>query len=212
MKMRHFYHCAVLSPRWRSIAAGHAEAMVAAGLDIPVTVGLIGPRERRDAAMRWFEDNMPGVDSFEERDEGWEHVTLNQVHEWARSTPGGLVLYCHTKGTHTVTELNDAWRRCMTRLVVGRWRECAGLLRNFSYDLVGTHWMDPGGTPLDPEIPYFCGNFWWAKTDYLAGLPALGNPHNRFEAELWIGRGAPFAYDLDPGGANEAHCMQWTVK
>lgn len=207
--MRHFYHCAVLSPRWIAIAAAHADALAAAGLKIPMTVGLIGPAAECGRAARWFENHFPGVDSFEEAESGWEHMTLRRAHYWAKGNPHGLVLYCHTKGTHTPTMINDSWRECMTRVVVGRWHECTGTLRHFGYDLAGTHWMDPGGTPLDPDAPYFCGNFWWATGDYLAGLPELRNDENRFEAELWIGRGAPFVYDPVPGTASEGHCMRW---
>ena len=136
-----------------------------------MTVGLIGPPKQSQACHAVVRNHFPGVDSFEEVASG-STPDSRQVRYWAKDNPHGLVLYCHTKGTHTPTMLNDAWRECMTRVVVGGWRTCTGALRHFSYDLAGTHWMDPGGTPLDPAAPYF-SNTGGPAAGYLAELPEL---------------------------------------
>lgn len=201
--MRHFYHCAVGLPQWRVVAACHADGLAAGSLAIPTTVGLVGDAEARREARAWFQRNLPCVDSFVERDAGWEHSTLSAVRSWAAVNDPGAVLYMHAKGSYHVTELNQAWRECMTEVLVGRWRECLEIIRRGG-DVVGSHWFGLDAT--DAPFPHFAGNFWWASSAYVAGLPEPGPVHDRYSAEAWIGMNDPFFRDLSPGHPWHGHC------
>jgi hypothetical protein len=44
-----------------------------------------------------------------EADEGWEQVTLNKLRDFCQ-TDDGAVLYAHTKGAWSQTELARVWR------------------------------------------------------------------------------------------------------
>jgi hypothetical protein len=203
--MRHFYHATVSLKTWRDVAACHAEALAAGGLAIPTTIGLTGPANLRSEAAPWFEKHMPYVDSFVEQDTGWEHITLAAAREWAMDHARGYVLYAHAKGSYHVREITAAWRECMMQVVAGRWQECVGLLRQGN-DVVGAHWVTDD---VVAGWPYPCGNFWWARAEYLAGLPVPGPAEDRYSAEAWIGMGTPFYRDLRPGRPLEGHCFEF---
>jgi hypothetical protein len=82
--------------------------------------------------------------------------------------------------------------------------ECGGEGKAGGFDAVGCHWLTaeqfsswapqefPDGTP------FFGGNFWMARCDYLRGLPEPST-RSRFDAERWIGLGDPRVLDLRPG-------------
>ena len=82
--------------------------------------------------------------------------------------------------------------------------ECGGEGKVGGFDAVGCHWLTaeqfsswapqefPDGTP------FFGGNFWIARCDYLRTLPEPST-RSRFDAERWIGLGDPRVLDLNPG-------------
>lgn len=130
---------------------------------------------------------------------GWEQVTLRAVREYAR-THDGAVLYAHTKGAHDTSDFRVRWRRSMCRRVVGNWRENLAMLDE--YDAVGCHWLTPGQYPSYVTTPFFGGNYWMARCDYLRTLPECST-ESRFDAERWIGLGNPKVFDLLPGWPGE---------
>lgn len=205
--MRHFYHLYCGLP-WEGIAREHVQALHDSGASWQVTVGLVGPASARHEAWSWFRREIADV-TFTEADEGWEQVTLRELHRWAiEASPGQPVLYAHAKGVTHRTDtpvpglLGTVWRQSMTALLVGRWRACITALD--SYDAVGCHWSTPEAYPGYIEIPFFGGNFWWAESGFLAGLPPVLDG-DRHEAETWIGRGRPRVLDLRPGWPDLAH-------
>ena len=131
-----------------------------------------------------------------------KEVSLLESEEWA-------VCYHHSKGaTHTSTNShNTSWRRCMERHVISDWRACVSALSS-GYDAAGAHYLRPPVTP--PAQHIFAGNFFWARSRFLASLPALYERErikvsgvdaleSRFEAEVYIGNGGGFkVYDLHP--------------
>jgi hypothetical protein len=139
-----------------------------------------------------------------EADSGFEQVTLAKVREYAQEHDGG-VLYAHTKGAQDVTDFRAKWRRSMTQLVVSDWRINLAHLERF--DAVGCHWLTREGYPgfeqeFPDGVPFFGGNFWIARCDYLRTLPEPST-RSRFDAERWIGLGAPRVLDLAPGWPSE---------
>lgn len=204
--VRHYYHVWAAGA-WECPVEEHLTALAAAGLRAGMVIGLAGPAgDRRTArktiTRRLSELGLPAPLRWAEADEGWEQVTLGQVHLDVHQVPSEYpVLYAHTKGAHNNSETNAAWRRSMTRRLVSGWRQCAKLLDD-GYDTVGCHWITPEDECPYPDqtvdSPFYGGNFWWASSSYLATLPEPWKAA-RHDAEAWVGLGAPCAYDLLPG-------------
>lgn len=184
----HFYH-AYANAAWRVPAGEHLAAVSCVPGDR--FLGVVGAPGRRAGLAREV-----GWPVAAEADTGWEQVTLRALHAWARSQPSARpVLYAHTKAaTHDEAAYGHWWRRAMTHYCVAGWEACVAALAN-GYDAVGCHWLAPG---------FFAGNFWWATAGYLASLRPPGEG-DRYEAEAWIGMGAPHALDLNPGPPEPAH-------
>jgi hypothetical protein len=204
----HFYHCWTPGS-WTEPVLEHVDALVEADFRGPVYLGLVGAKFWRDAARDAFDPLDVGhacmmhaerVRVAAEADEGFEQVTLRAVREYALEHDGA-VCYAHTKGAADATEFRKAWRRSMTRLVVSDWQVNLAHLDHF--DAVGCHWLTREGFPgFEQEFPdgtpFFGGNFWMARCDYLRTLPEPST-RSRFDAERWIGLGEPEVLDLNPG-------------
>jgi GR25 family glycosyltransferase involved in LPS biosynthesis len=127
----------------------------------------------------------------------YEIPTIHLLHEFSKKNSGNI-LYLHTKGTgHSkdAQNIND-WIDMMLFFLVEQWPVALHELE--SCDTVGCnyHNQDSSRAP-----PHFSGNFWWAKTDYLAKLPKCGP--NKFDAEFWLHLENPkFKCLHDTGGMN----------
>lgn len=125
-----------------------------------------------------------------------EIPTLVDLHKWATDNPHCAVLYHHTKGVSTPGA--DRWRKRMENHMVWNWKDCVQRLG--MYEAVGCHWLTPEQNPGSVTSPFFGGNFWWARSEYVSRLPLLPPDtwENRYEAESWIGRGIPRPTIFDP--------------
>lgn len=197
MELAHYFHI-YAAGAWQKPLQEHADALSQAGWENPVHIGVIGPPAAREVAIeaamaRW------SLFCGTEADEGYEQLTLDAVRDYALGHDGA-VLYCHTKGAADPTDFNARWRRSMTKRLVLPWRENLAALEE--YDIVGSHWLTPAVTPEGGEfadgLPFFGGNFWMARCDYLRTLPECPL-ENRWQAEHWIGMGTPRVLDLLPG-------------
>lgn len=202
--IRHAYHVYAGGTAWRDAVQVHLDALLAselaANLDT-LHAGLVGPPAARAEALDMLAAALP-VTVLATADDGWEQVTLHQVHQHAQGPwAGDLVLYAHTKGAHDPSAINTAWRASMTYWNVVRWREAVGHLS--VADAAGCHWIVDGHR-------FFGGNYWWAAADYLATLPPL-SMSDRWCAEWWIGENpAVRPYDMVPGWpAHERFTTQW---
>lgn len=118
-----------------------------------------------------------------------ELPTLCELQKWLPGHEGWAVGYTHTKAASYAGNAGySAWRRCQDRVVIWNWQQCVKDLEG-GYDCVGAHWLTPQQYPALMATPYFGGNAWWAKSDYLSILPTL-SPHGptRHEAEAFIGK------------------------
>lgn len=116
----------------------------------------------------------------------YEYPTLRWAWEQARARSAHLVCYAHTKSAskddRRHRRYGEAWRRVMAHWTIERWREAATAL--VDAELAG---------PLLASAPYphYSGNFWWARSEYLARLaapapdPAHGAAAARLNAEIW---------------------------
>lgn len=131
-----------------------------------------------------------------------EQPTLHFMRKWAMNHPDWYVLYQHIKGAlHPGNITWQAWRRCMQNVVVNHWQTCVGDLDS-GCDTVGAHYMTPEkyGQHL-VSVPYWGGNFWWAKSNFIQTLPPIADTAkerlNFYDAEAWIGRGTRRAVAKD---------------
>jgi hypothetical protein len=124
-----------------------------------------------------------------------EGPTLQMVHDWARDNPDGAALYFHTKA---VSRHNDGvktrWRHVMAKHVIGDWGRCLDDLA--VADMCGVAWH------TQPGMPYFAGNFWMARCDWIRHLQPIEEYRTRhgwgfqfcsqgwrarMYAETWVG-------------------------
>jgi hypothetical protein len=187
----HFYHCWA-DGEWVPAADEHITALASSGFRADrVFVGLVGGAIARERAHQYLEAGLSqfGPVSFIHAIEGYEQVTLTALRDWCRAhnDPSAAVLYAHTKGAYNVTAVTIEHRRIMTGKVAGHWRHALDTLNG--HDTAGCFW--------EPANPHYVGNFWWARTDYLADLPAPPVA-NRHQAETWIAVGDPTACELNP--------------
>lgn len=141
--------------------------------------------------------------------------------------PGWAILYLHCKGVswppgRVGWQERQAWRRCMMKAVVWRWRECIEALKS-GCDMAGAHWLTKEAFPNNAAAlprPIWGGNFWWAKSEYLAQLPDLlsleQNMHlgwrYRFQAEQWPTSGRmPRVLDLASHWPGLTSCLAGSV-
>ena len=79
-------------------------------------------------------------------------------------------------------------KECINRLVLGDTEHTP------PSDLVGINWQEQTSMGYHP---HYSGGFWWAKSNYVAGLSDeyLDHP-NRYWREFWIGTGDPVVSNL----------------
>ena len=117
-----------------------------------------------------------------------ELPTMKLMQDYCRANPDHLICYVHTKGViHNGAPVYEAWRKCMERVVIGMWRECARDLE-LGYDSAGAHWLIPWQFPFIGPVPYWGGNFFWATAKHLNKLPEIDINADRYQAEVWIGK------------------------
>lgn len=140
-----------------------------------------------------------------------ELPTLHRMQAWLPPGEEWAVCYWHAKGvTHANDALCRAWRQCMERATIVRWRRCERDLQQ-GYDSVGAHWLTREEYGSCVNTFFWGGNFWWAKSSFLANLPRLlANSTCRdhdYQAETWIGTGArPRIRDYAPHWPNLDKC------
>lgn len=204
-----FYHCLFhygtpprLLPNALAIVHEQMSALKDSGLTEAcdeMVVGCNGGDESVPVARRILPEKarviMHGLESRS------ENLTLVELHKWAKSHPGWVILYFHTKGvTHTpgseYHHIAGLWRRTMMKDLVTGWKQCVGDLRTGS-DIACSCWewgMADGTQHIPP------GNFLWVRSDFVATLPSMflrgqiqksgiSSVESRFEAEVFWGNG-----------------------
>ena len=203
MRLTHFYHV-FADGDWEIPATEHFEELALSGLLDNLDnlfLGVVGTSENRAKVKR----ELPGVVTVE-ADTGWEQVTLNKLHEFSQ-TDDGVVLYAHTKGAWSRDELARVWRVSMTHDVVTRWRECVYALEKVQ--AAGPFWLRSDMPEHSEHRHFFGGNFWWARSNYVAALDPVGN-NDRYQAEGWIGLGSPVVKVMREGLATWGNFWQPT--
>lgn len=193
--MAHFYHVWA-DGDWEPPSREHVDALGQAAFPDSLYIGITGTPENRDAVRDWFHSRLGEITIVAEADSGFEQVTLEALHAWAKEQDFGVpVLYAHTKGSYHPDVQQELWRQNMTHHLVANWRDRVAELESGAFDVVGCHWWVRGYR--DVPSPVFAGNFWWATCGYITGLPAVGQDE-RHDAEFWIGLNNPRMKALCP--------------
>jgi hypothetical protein len=122
----------------------------------------------------------------------FEKPAMFAIENFAKENEG-YVLYLHSKGVSSPNDITKAkWRRLMLKQLVDNWESCINQLAD--YDVIGVNWRETH------PIAHFCGNFWYASTQYLRKLADFeqyyDNPRyriwdsitaKRLGCEFWIG-------------------------
>jgi hypothetical protein len=101
----------------------------------------------------------------------YELPTLNKLLKFSKENDGYNILYFHTKGvTHKddSTSVQD-WRRYMDYWNITRWKDAIKVLK--TYNVYGVNLVS--FKQFHNSQPYYSGNFWWSKSEYLNTLHYL---------------------------------------
>jgi hypothetical protein len=192
----HFYHCWV-DGDWEEPVQEHLAALEAARIPFRTRyVVLVGHEDRRMNAWEWyFKRGWRRHDA----DSGHQEVTINLIRRFAIEYRGVNVFYAHDKAAwhRGPDDIHVAWRRNLTEYTIARWRECVNALG--THDIAGPYWLTRENFPNNPDVdtPFFGGNYWWARSDYLRTLPVCTSEKHT-DAERWIGLGTPTVFSQDP--------------
>lgn len=201
--LRHYWHVYVGAPgtAWQDAVDDHLEALKNGTEHITeCVVGIVGPEHRRILAAERIDSafdklHLRAIKFYE--DEGFEQQTIMRLRAWVHGHNKDIpVLYTHTKGANDSSEINVAWRRSMEWHLVTGLGYALDKLKDV--DAVGCHWLTRADWPTKVKSPFFGGNYWLARSNYLRTLPEVSH-RTRHDAESWIGLNRPKVHDLLPG-------------
>ncbi|MCW1912908.1 class I SAM-dependent methyltransferase [Luteolibacter sp. GHJ8] len=192
-----FIHVAAVN-HWREILTSQLRKLRQSGLldeTTKIHVGLVGAGRTTAAEVESFSDKIEIL--YDDKDLGaFEFPTLIALQNFCDGFEGD-VWYLHTKGSVNLRDNQHSWRSRMEDFVIFKHRLARAKLEQ-GYVAAG------GFANPDPRwhVP---GNFWWARSDYVRGLPRLADfdLQNRYEAERWIAcTGPEDIYFHDSGDSN----------
>ena len=206
-KIYHFYHV-YADGVWQPMLDDHIHILKKYNLYENLSffgVGIVGSKPNIQLVKTFLEEKNINYNLvFESGDaceNQYEQETLDQIKEFCQDNEG-FVLYTHTKGAANNFEVHRRWRKSMNYYNVVKWRDA--ILHLEENDITGCHWLTPEKDGPQVTSPFFGGNFWWARTDY---INTLNKPkrNTRWDAEGWIGEGLNIkAYDMCPGWPSPA--------
>lgn len=129
--------------------------------------------------------NLRAEYSLEENEGWWEMRTIRTLWQDAiahhnTSTEAYPILYIHSKGALTENHCTHLWREYMQAFLIEDYRNCMDTLMWHGYDTCGVDLNPFGGL-------HYSGNFWWARSDYIAALPDPQASRDRWAGEprMW---------------------------
>ena len=143
----------------------------------------------------------------------FEIPTINKIKQFSELNPNCKVLYVHTKGVSfndDYQEENDWINMMLYFLTKPRLNLDDYDTIGCNYTIDGRNYYQDGTTSLAP--PHYSGNFWWAKTNYLASLPLISeNAVNKNDAEYWLHKNNPKYYELHHSGIDH-YLERYTIE
>lgn len=206
-----FYHIGVLG-RWESIFHDQISLLKSSGLykkTSKIFVGIAGEKVN-------IIDEKTQIAAIDPVLQNGEICTLRFMHEFCQSVDPCKIWYIHTKGARFTNDFEvhvipyvELWRKYMEYFNIEKHEDCIQALDE--YDICGTE-LRGSGTDFYPEFPmHYCGNFWWANSEYIKNLTGIFTNtslyqmglHTRHLAECdFLARGNPkaknfFNFDFD---------------
>lgn len=188
-----FFHC-YAAGRWREPTHEFLDALVESAFPGPLFLGLVGSSDQRELAVAEIRERFP-AQLVAEATAGVEDVTLRSLHEYAIANPGGVVIYCHSKGA------SHQERRGVAGTPVAPVARPSGpslseFRRHVEYGLVREreHWLRALlSGEYDLVVANRTWNFWAASCKWAASRPPLPplQRRNRGLARDWITTPAP---------------------
>jgi len=181
-----FYHIAQMH-HWRDVVEEQLQVLKAAEFSGNLYMGIVGEGHDRWPQERATELGLKcEIVARSQNILDYEAPTLRALEMAARAGYEGPIGYIHTKGVSMPTDATKMfWRWIMNLAVLVEWKDRVAELA--THDVAGFCWED-----CDPHA-HFCGNFWWARADWIRGLsgfdwyfskPWCGNM--RLACEQWI--------------------------
>jgi hypothetical protein len=168
-----FYHVGALK-NWRAIVDEQMKALKDSGLYDRITtmyIGFSGPESEilkayiTDEKVQFF-DSDPLIPN--------ENQTFNFMIKTCKTLEDANILFLHTKGVTEKNDIQSQWRQYMMAINVERFEKCLKILEDF---------YTVGAIFLWRPRPHYSGNFFWARSSYVAELPLITDFKNRYLAE-----------------------------
>lgn len=200
-KIAVFYHLYQIN-NWREILTAQYARMQSADLVKHMDYFYIGVNTDNFSPLPDMKVNNIVVNHYKES----EADTLRALWEFCQIHADYNILYFHSKGvshsychdlvwTKPANMYIDNWKEYLEYFVIDRWRAC--LLQLETHDCAGTEWPTPYVLELNNLTNYhYCGNFWWASSNYICQLDPDFIYHSRHNCEFWIGTNTPNAYNF----------------
>jgi hypothetical protein len=208
-KIYHFYHSYADGENSVLAFKEHLDNLISSNLSKHLEkfyVGIIGSDANRETIKELFfsaASEIP-LEIVVESTDGFEQVTLEKMHEHAKSQHG-YYFYAHSKSAANASSFNECWMYTMEYYNLVNWTEVVQHLK--SNDAAGCYWLTHEGYPdlihwyhtNHDTNSFFAGNYWWTTSEVIRELP-LPDKSNRYMAEQWIGKKQNLkVYDLHPG-------------
>jgi len=208
-KIYHFYHFYADGKNSLYAITVHLNNLISTNLSINLEkfcIGIVGSDVNREKIKELLlsRTNEIPIEIVVEAEKGYEQVTLEKLHEHAKSHEG-YYFYAHSKSAAYAHRSNECWMKTMEYYNISNWTESVYRLR--SYDATGCFWLTHKQHPnlihwfnTEPNTnSFFGGNYWWATSEVIRELPLLDHS-NRYLAEQWIGSKQDLKiYDLNRG-------------
>lgn len=177
--MQIIYHVALMG-NWKNVVDQQFDLLNKTGLSSEsLTIVAVGQDQRSLALLAKKKGIKPRDIITNQSLEIYESLALRVAQIHAITHPNDVILYFHTKGVSDPENQNKIrHRRLMEWQLLFPWRTHRDDLIADKYDVVGTcYWEEPS---------HFVGNFWMARSSWLAKLPPLSFT-SRLSCEYWIG-------------------------
>ena len=181
-QIRIYIHCTIIN-HWRDICAELTTHLTESGLlssTESINLGFVNDSTESREECLALAPKGSVIRTSENRLDQYEFPTIGVLQKDCRKAEEPFFcLYVHFKGSFNMAESQEVWRRAMIRFCIDSWQECVEKLE-LGYATAGAI----GATENIGKV-YHSGNYWWARSEYIASLPAIGtfDQSNRYWAE-----------------------------
>ena len=180
-----FYHVAA-GKNWMNVVRDQLTELAAFPKDIHV--GFLGSEDDMKTFLNMCHDRQifPIIEYQSPNFELFEYPTLEILWNYCQTHPNEFVIYLHNKCSFFHDPKDGfcfLWRRYMTWFLFHEFMPLLKSTKTLNFSVAGSLAVYNG----DANDFYFAGNFWVARSNYIATLsrPEMSN-NDRFFAEHWV--------------------------